>query len=203
MSWLVVSPRQLHLSLKLLLEAKKYQHAQYPNEQHSQCPKRKNQRMVQPSLFRNLACKNSLSYIACYAKANSQYVFLQRGYRNYGIPQVHHGEYSNNWLRTWQKWKQVWIILPTYREFATANARNVWGEDGIRLEIVSTIATRWPISMPSNMSIRAICTQNVHAIVNFAPVGSSWPGTQGTNAPYIVIYRITRFPNWSDIYLCL
>lgn len=56
--------------------------------------------MVQPSLFRNLACKNALSYIACYAKANSQYVFLQRGYRNYGIPQVHHGEYSNNWLRT-------------------------------------------------------------------------------------------------------
>lgn len=44
--------------------------------------------MVLRALSRNLACKNSLSYIACYAKAGANYVYLQRGYRNYGQPQV-------------------------------------------------------------------------------------------------------------------
>lgn len=38
--------------------------------------------------YRNVANKSALSYIACYAKAGANYVYLQRGYRNYGVPQV-------------------------------------------------------------------------------------------------------------------
>jgi hypothetical protein len=38
--------------------------------------------------LRSLACKSALSYIACYAKAGASHVLLQRGYRNYGVPQV-------------------------------------------------------------------------------------------------------------------
>jgi len=44
--------------------------------------------MVALSLFRNIANKSSLSYISCYAKAGVPHIYLQRGYRNYGIPQV-------------------------------------------------------------------------------------------------------------------
>lgn len=38
--------------------------------------------------FRSIANKSTLSYIACYAKAGANHVYLQRGYRNYGFPQV-------------------------------------------------------------------------------------------------------------------
>jgi hypothetical protein len=47
-------------------------------------------------LYRNVANKSTLAYIACYAKSGQQYVYLQRGYRNYGIPQVHLYGYSLN-----------------------------------------------------------------------------------------------------------
>lgn len=39
-------------------------------------------------ICRNVANKSTLAYIACYAKSGEQHVYLQRGYRNYGIPQV-------------------------------------------------------------------------------------------------------------------
>ena len=38
--------------------------------------------------FRNLAQKTSLSFISCYASRIADYVYLQRGFRNYGRPQV-------------------------------------------------------------------------------------------------------------------
>lgn len=44
--------------------------------------------MVLKNKLRNLANKSALSYIACYAKAGVNHVYLQRGYRNYGKPQV-------------------------------------------------------------------------------------------------------------------
>lgn len=40
------------------------------------------------AIRRNVANKSALSYIACYAKAGASFVYLQRGYRNYGHPQV-------------------------------------------------------------------------------------------------------------------
>ena len=39
-------------------------------------------------LFRNAAQKTSLSFISCYASKVTDYVYLQRGFRNYGKPQV-------------------------------------------------------------------------------------------------------------------
>jgi hypothetical protein len=38
--------------------------------------------------YRNLAQKTSLSYISLYASKVQEYVYLQRGFRNYGRPQV-------------------------------------------------------------------------------------------------------------------
>lgn len=43
--------------------------------------------MVRITIGRNLASKSALSYIACYARAGAGHVYLQRGYRNYGVPQ--------------------------------------------------------------------------------------------------------------------
>ena len=39
-------------------------------------------------MSRNLAQKTSLSLISCYVSKVTDYVYLQRGYRNYGRPQV-------------------------------------------------------------------------------------------------------------------
>lgn len=84
----LVGPGQLHLPPQLLPKARGRQHAQHPLQEHPQHSDRQNQGVVSTNRRRNIANKSSLSYIACYARAGTNYVYLQRGYRNYGIPQV-------------------------------------------------------------------------------------------------------------------
>ena len=84
----MVKDGKLYLPRALLLEARKRAYAKHIVHKYSKHTKGQDKRVVDEAKIRNLASKSALSYIACYAKNGTDYVYLQRGYRNYGIPQV-------------------------------------------------------------------------------------------------------------------
>lgn len=121
--------------------------------------------------LRSLANKTSLSYISCYASKINTHVYLQRGFRQYGIPQVNAILLSNNWYLECIKYSTESTTQPTYRDCANASVSLAFKDLLIQSEIVSmnaNINTR--ITFSNTEWIKTIII-NVNAVVVFAPRG--------------------------------
>ena len=73
-----------------------------------------------------MAQKTSLSFISCYASKITDYVYMQRGFRNYGKPQVLFLFYeSNNSFLDSRKSNLVWITQLTLKDCVNAHVKLV------------------------------------------------------------------------------
>lgn len=100
---------------------------------------------------RSLANKTSLSFISCYASKINTHVYLQRGFRQYGIPQVNPFIISNNWFLECIKFSTELITQLIYKDFANANAHFVFRVTHIQLETVSISAAISTLTAFSSM----------------------------------------------------
>lgn len=80
-----------------------------------------------------MAQKTSLSFISCYASRVPDYVYLQRGFRNYGSPQVKISLiFSLNYQLNFRKYHLDWITQLTLRDYVTVRARHAFQERHIQ-----------------------------------------------------------------------
>lgn len=154
--------------------------------------------MVKIKTFRNIANKSALSYIACYARSGFDYVYLQRGYRNYGIPQVLCNSLSLSFFKPWRRSNLVWIIRLISRDYANANARFAQIEAIIQLEIVSSLAYRLNNSTPSFLEKTLRIIMNVAVTAISVKVAQQSIGIQSWTACFIATKAIIILISWSE-----
>lgn len=145
------------------------------------------------SNIRNMAQKTSLSFISCYASKITDYVYMQRGFRNYGKPQVLFLFYeSNNSFLDSRKSNLVWITQLTLKDCVSAHVRLVRIEKSTLSETASMNVTR----VSQNKLIRTLwgksSMNNVNVLVPSAPLESLLIPTENS-----IVWLTATSPNFT------
>jgi hypothetical protein len=86
--------------------------------------------------YRILTNKSTTNMICCYVSGQHRHVYLQRGYRNYGTPNVSPFLHRANSFHEWSPYKEIWITISTFKDDAIAHVRTA----SITTRIHQTIA---------------------------------------------------------------
>ena len=120
---------------------------------------------------RVIANKSATTMLCCYAMGSQPFVYLQRGYRNYGQPNVKlFSLRHNSWLLCSQS-LGLWITIFISNDDAIANARLAKIQYLTVAQIVSPIAEISTCSTWSCRQCRVKTSNSVIALVNFANQG--------------------------------